>query len=151
MTRLNAESRFWTKVNKDGPASDYAPYLGPCWLWTGAQRGKGYGAFKVDRRMVRAHRFAYELLVGPIAEGLDLDHLCRVRHCVRPSHMEPVTPQVNILRGVGTSALNAKKTHCPLGHPYDATNTYHDPRGKRYCRACWRARDRRQARKQIAV
>lgn len=88
-----------------------------CWLWTGAVR-EGYGAFKdpVTKRTKVAHRGVYELLVGPITEKT-LDHLCRVRSCVNPDHLEPVSYQENILRGEGASAVNARKTHCVQGHP----------------------------------
>lgn len=132
------EERFWAKVVRD-PETD-------CWLWT-ASTDNGYGRFWVAGRLVLAHRFAYELLVGPIPEGLELDHLCRVRHCVNPAHMEPVTQRVNILRGVGFSAKNAAKTHCKRGHALDEANTYRRGDGKRHCRACNARRDReRQAR-----
>ena len=88
-----------------------------------------------------AHRFAYELLVGPIPEGLTLDHVkargCTSTLCVNPAHLEPVTNEVNILRGIGFPALNAGKSTCPKGHPYSEGNTYlwH---GSRYCRICQR-------------
>lgn len=74
---------------------------GECWEWTGVTTGDGYGRFHLDDRMVVAHRAAYELLVGPVPPDLDLDHLCRNRRCVRPSHMEPVTRSVNLGRGLG--------------------------------------------------
>lgn len=135
-------SRFWSKVDKDGPVPAARPDLGPCWLWTAAQTGGGYGYFRVNGRSVRAHRFAYELLVGPVPVGLELDHLCRVLACINPDHMEPVTHQVNILRGIGEVARNARKTCCPQGHPYDAENTYWSRRGGRHCRACGRVRSR---------
>ena len=122
--------RFWAKADKSGE----------CWLWTASRTKKGYGQFKAEH-MVYAHRFAYELLVGPIPDGLTIDHLCRVRHCVNPDHMEPVSNRVNVLRGDAVSALNVQKTHCPQGHPYDEANTrlY---RGSRYCRTCKRASNR---------
>ncbi len=82
--------RFWAKVDRSGE----------CWLWTGNVYRDGYGQFYVERRQVRAHRWAYESEVGPIPEGLVLDHLCRVRLCVRPSHLEPVTNRENLLRGI---------------------------------------------------
>lgn len=79
--------RFWAKVNKTGD----------CWLWTG-WRTNGYGRFTTNGKNWRAHRFAFEEMRGPIPEGLQLDHLCRVRHCVNPDHLEPVTRQQNMLR-----------------------------------------------------
>ena len=86
--------------------------------------------------MVAAHRFSYEERVGPIPEGLELDHLCRVRHCVNPAHLEPVTTRENVLRSRGNPfTVNALKTHCVNGHPFDEANTYYF--GKwRQCRAC---------------
>lgn len=95
--------------------------------------------------MALAHRFAYEDIVGPILEGLTIDHLCRVRHCVNPAHLEPVTHLENVRRGNG--GLNQlAKTHCPKGHPYDEENTYRLPSrpSGRYCRACRRERNRAQ-------
>lgn len=69
-----------------------------CWLWTGYVAAGGYGEFHLAGRTRKAHRVAYELLVGPVPEGLDLDHLCRVRRCVNPEHLEPVTRQENLRR-----------------------------------------------------
>jgi hypothetical protein len=109
---------------------------GECWLWTASQRGNGYGQFTVNGKGVSAHRFAYELMIGPIPEGLDLDHLCRARACVNPAHLEPVTNAENILRGTCPPAINARKTHCPRGHEYTPENTYVNPAGGRECRAC---------------
>ena len=103
---------------------------------------EGYGQFWDGTRLVRAHRFAYEQIVGPIPDGLQLDHLCRVRSCVNPAHLEPVTCQVNLLRGTGASARNAIKTHCPQGHAYGDFNTYIRPEGWRRCRECHRAEER---------
>ena len=89
------------------------------------------------------HRFVYERLVGKIPEGLQIDHLCRVRHCANPAHMEAVTQRENILRGMSPAAENARKTHCPQGHPYEGENlfTYNQGRFRR-CRACDRERGR---------
>ncbi len=135
--------RFWKHVNKDGPLPDFAPHLGKCWLWLGSKSDRGYGLIQGDseRRLVGAHRASYELAGGKIPDGLDIDHLCRVRHCVNPAHLEPVTRQVNARRGaVGM------KTACVHGHPYDEANTrmYH---GVRVCRACNQLRhiERRRA------
>lgn len=93
------------------------------------------------RRVVRAHRLVYELLVGPIPDGLQLDHLCRNRGCVRPDHLEPVTRRTNILRGTGPSAIHARKTQCPHGHPYDRTVTRRGTTERR-CSTCENARGR---------
>ena len=94
------------------------------------------------RRMAPAHRATYETHVGPVPEGLELDHLCFNPWCVNPAHLEPVTSRVNTLRGVGPSARNAQRTHCVHGHPFDVTNTYLTPYGARRCRACIAARQR---------
>lgn len=117
--------RFWAKVRKTPE----------CWWWTGSVGGGGYGRFYRGGGKEAAHRWAYRHEVGPIPEGLTLDHLCRNRPCVRPSHLEPVSLRENILRGEGAGVFNSRKTHCPQGHPYDEANTRWY-RGGRYCRAC---------------
>lgn len=126
--------RFWSKVDRRD--SD------ECWLWTAcitkpSKYGSGgYGLFYMGKdakpRLATAHRVAYEWLVGPIPAGLQLDHLCRVRHCVNPAHLEPVTARVNLLRGETRAAANAVKTHCPQGHEYDGFNI----NGARICHRC---------------
>jgi hypothetical protein len=134
-TNKTPEERFWSRVQRtDG-----------CWLWTGAPSNRGYGQLSVERKTVGAHRFAYELMVGPIPQGLELDHLCGVRLCVNPAHLEPVDHRTNLLRGSGFAATNAQKTHCPHGHEYTPENTYHNPNpnGGRMCRTCKRAHDAR--------
>lgn len=103
-----------------------------CIEFTGGTDDKGYGQMKRDGRDCRAHRVAYEWLVGPIPDGLQLDHLCMVRACVNPAHLEPVTNEENQRRAA------AYKTECPQGHPYDEVNTYVRPDGARRCRACRR-------------
>lgn len=139
---LPPEQRFWPKVNKNGLVPEYRPDLGPCWEWLAARAsisvgGVGYGRFDAgEGRSRQAHRYAYETLVGPIPEGLQLDHLCRNTLCVNPSHLEPVTPRVNYRRGFGVSGRNARKTHCPQGHAYDGANTIQTRDGGRQCRLC---------------
>jgi len=133
------EERFWNKV---GPHSD--PSL--CWIWLAGFRqshGLKYGVFGISRgRGIYAHRFVYELLVGPIPKGMTIDHVkargCTNTLCVNPAHLEIVTRRENILRGTGISAINARKTHCKRGHPFNKTNTYNPPNGGRKCRACKR-------------
>lgn len=131
--------RYWAKVNRKGPVPDGRPDLGPCWLWTSPLNHNGYGQFHAGKRMRRAHHISFELAGGVIPRGLGLDHLCSVRHCVRPSHLEAVPQRENNLRGpTNFAALNAAKTHCPQGHPYDAENTYVTPSGTRQCKECGR-------------
>lgn len=112
-----------------------------CWLWTGAaaggRGGDPYGVFWVPDTMTYAHRTAYEQFVGPIPEGLQIDHLCSVRLCVKPTHLEPVTAEENTRRAIERSG---RLTHCPHGHPYDDVNTYVAPNGSRNCRECARRR-----------
>ena len=116
-----------------------------CWEWTASlshtragpcypqlSRREAPGVY----RMHKAYRVIYEWLVGPIPEGLVLDHLCGNTRCVRPDHLEPVTHRVNILRGDSASARHARQTHCKRGHEFTHGNTYVDTRGARRCRAC---------------
>jgi hypothetical protein len=117
-------------------------YTPDCWEWTGMLCEHGYGVFHLGAARVRAHRWVYELLAGPIPAGLVMDHLCRNRKCVRPSHLEPVTDRENILRGVGPSAVNAAKVRCPKGHEYTARPTGTPDRTWRFCRVCHRERSR---------
>ena len=107
-----------------------------CWEWMGYRTPKGYGGVAIKNKTHRAHRVVYELLVGPIPVGLDLDHICRNRGCVRPDHLEPVTCKENLMRGLTHAALNAAKTHCPHGHLYDEKNTILKKSGTRLCREC---------------
>ena len=106
-----------------------------CWEWVAYRHPDGYGQVRWAGHKQQSHRVVYQLLVGPILEET-LDHLCRVRHCVNPAHLEQVSNRVNTLRGETIPALNAAKTHCPQGHQYNAENTYTDPHGQRYCRTC---------------
>lgn len=124
--------RFWPRV-------DVGAVTG-CWLWQGNIDTKGYGRFGHEGRSCYAHRVAYELLVGDIPEGLVLDHLCRVTACVNPAHLEPVTRVENIMRGEGYCATNARKSHCPQGHPLEGDNLMSglDYRRCRTCRNIYR-------------
>lgn len=131
--KRSSAGRFWAKVEKtDG-----------CWLWTGATNRAGYGEFQDGVQQMLAHRLIYEWVVGPISRGLVLDHLCREPRCVNPSHLEAVSDRENILRGIGATALNARKTNCVRGHPLDEENTYLRAKdGSRHCRTCHREAER---------
>lgn len=107
-----------------------------CWLWMRACSKAGYGEFGVGPKVVRAHRWRYEYEFGPVPSGLHLDHLCRVRCCVNPQHLEPVTCRENVLRGAGPAAKQVKQTHCLNGHELTDDNTYSVPRTKRRSRQC---------------
>ncbi len=108
-----------------------------CWLWTAGTGRGGYARLLgSDGKTKYAHRVAYMLLRGAIPHGLFLDHLCRVRCCVNPDHLEPVTCAENIRRGE-TGRLQAVRTHCPQGHEYTDANIYRHA-GQRHCRECRR-------------
>jgi hypothetical protein len=132
-----------TPQERFGAAIEKLPDVPGCWLWTKALSTSGYGVFApVRTRTVYAHRYSYELHRGPIPRGLVLDHLCRVPSCVNPHHLEAVTDRVNILRGTGYSARNARRTRCPKGHPLDGvTRRQHGKqKSQRYCLRCNRER-----------
>jgi hypothetical protein len=136
--RLPAIDAFWSHVDKD-PAG--------CWEWTACLDHAGYGkANRIAQVGVtqKAHRISYTLLVGPIPDGLELDHLCLNRKCVRPSHLEPVTHAENHRRRV------AAKTHCDRGHRYNDANTYYRANGTRQCRVCARDDMRRKRASEMA-
>jgi hypothetical protein len=111
---------------------------GGCWRWTGAHIPQGYGHFKAaGHSSRRVHRVSYEVFVGPIPDGLQLDHLCGIRDCINPEHLEVVTPAENVARWARAI------THCPQGHPFTAENSYHGKNGEGYrsrqCRICKKA------------
>lgn len=114
-----------------------------CWLWTSTIDKSGYARISTGsmydgtRTIAYAHRWAYEHFVGPIPTGLHIDHLCRVRHCVNPEHLEPVTCRENLRRGY----WGALKTHCPVGHPYSGNNLVLKRDGSRRCRECHRLQE----------
>jgi hypothetical protein len=110
-----------------------------CWVWTGMLNGRGYGLVKHLGRRLMVHRVAYELMVTEIPDGLFLDHLCRVRACANPYHLDPVTNATNLLRGEGFGARNSRKTKCANGHPLVGANLLVSG-GQRICRTCKRAR-----------
>lgn len=125
-------TRFWEKVDKQPDG---------CWLWLGAKDESGYGTFRLGGNgvcQVQAHRLSYEMLVGRIQPGLVLDHLCRVRACIRPSHLEPVARGENSKRGASFNWA----VGCKRGHPWTEESTYRAPNGRRTCRICHRDRNR---------
>ena len=128
MAKATALERWWAKVE----------ITTSCWLWKGAiSSGSGYGNFWVDGKYRNAHAVGYELLVGPIPNGLEIDHLCRVRRCVNPAHLEPVTHAVNMHRGESLSGINSRKTHCKRGHLLQGQNLYViKGREGRQCKEC---------------
>lgn len=132
---MSLPERFWSKVRKTEG----------CWLWTAGKYSNGYGQFSIGDQKALAHRLSYEQANGKIPKDLQIDHLCRVRHCVNPSHLELVTSRENTMRGENFSATNARKTHCPQGHEYSVENTRRDNKNRRYCKACGRIRDKVRA------
>ncbi|RCG27221.1 HNH endonuclease [Sphaerisporangium album] len=140
-----------------------------CWRWTGSKARGGYGQLWIAAKKGwrKAHQVTYELLIGPIPDGLELDHLCHTRDrdcpggtncrhrcCVNPTHLEPVTHAENLRRGGGVeraAELRRAITHCPQNHPYDEVNTHRNPSGSRVCRTCKREAMRRvRARKKAS-
>ncbi len=119
-----------------------------CWLWIGGLDRKGYGVTYWKGRSQKVHRVVYEELAGQIPHGLQLDHLCRVRNCVNPAHLEPVTLAENVRRG-NSGLQNRTKTHCPRGHEYTPDNTYLCAQGKRSCKACRETEERKQRRREL--
>lgn len=114
-----------------------------CWLWTGKLNPDGYGRVLLPKELgytlVRTHRYTYETFVGPIPPGLVIDHLCRVRHCCNPDHLEAVTQRVNVLRGESPMAKFARATHCVHGHEFTPENTGRQSGDRgRLCRTCKR-------------
>lgn len=111
-----------------------------CWEWKNA---KIYGYFRLNGKKTVCHKISYQLFIGPIPQGLELDHLCRNMKCCNPEHLEAVTHKENVLRGIGPTAINAQKTHCDNGHEYTPENTFIRPKsGNRDCRICMLSRSR---------
>jgi hypothetical protein len=124
--------RVWDKLQP-------CPMSG-CWTWTGCTMPAGHGQLTIvverAKRRVLAHRFVWGLARGPVADGLELDHLCRNAACCNPAHLEAVTHRVNVRRGDGWAGRHARAVACPHGHAYDEKNTYVDKAGRRKCRRC---------------
>lgn len=131
-SKLSTVDRFLLYVHKTGD----------CWNWTGGKNQKGYGLFWNPPLRQGAHRVAYQLFNGPIPDGLEIDHLCRNRGCVNPAHLEAVDHRTNVLRSPDhVGKREARKTHCPRGHEYDATRKGKRPGStRRACTKCERAR-----------
>lgn len=113
-----------------------------CWLWKGKHRKpRQYPAFKIDGKHIQVHRWTYEHFVGPVPEGLLVDHLCNNNNCLNPWHLEPKTSLANTMRGSTPARRNAERTHCIHGHPFDEANTryrksYTSERLHRWCATC---------------
>jgi hypothetical protein len=122
-------AQFWARVDKRGD----------CWIFDTVSRAEGYGSFSLKSKQIGAHRFAYIITHGSIPKGAHIDHLCRVRACVNPDHLQAVSQKLNMARGQGASAQNALKARCKRGHVFDEANTLLTGEGLyRRCRACKR-------------
>jgi hypothetical protein len=134
MLTAKQSERFWAKVRVNRETG--------CWEWTASCSGSGYGQYWAGRVKWAAHRLAYTEQIGGIPKGQDLDHLCRVRRCVNPRHLEPVGRQENVRRGMLAVARGgeANKTHCAQGHEFTPANIYERPDGRRDCLLCRRIR-----------
>ena len=130
-----AQKRFWEKVTKTNK----------CWNWNGSKNKHGYGMFVIAGVRYLTHRLSYEFLKGEITNGLVIDHLCRNSGCVNPAHLEVVTTRVNVLRGIGLSAINIRKKVCIKGHPFTENNTkirIRNSKQERVCITCRQAHHR---------
>ena len=138
MAARSIQERFdakWMPVTESG-----------CWIWIGAKAVKGYGHFRIGAKIINAHRVAYELYRGPIPDTLQIDHLCRVRCCVNPWHLEAVSCAENLRRGIGAEVAKARKNRaifCVNGHKYVEDNSYQNTLGYRECKICRVLRKRR--------
>ena len=139
-------ARFWSKVERGSDAE--------CWLWRGTLV-EGYGQFRVGGKRVGAHRYAYELLVGEIPPGLQLDHVrawgCVNRNCVNPAHLEPVDMVENVMRSDAPPAINARKNLCIRGHEFDKVTVRKDGRTRRRCSVCHRMKTNESKRRRRAA
>ena len=142
--------RFWAKVDKNGPACKSGRAFGRCWIWTGASNPI-YGKFTVDGKLRSAHVVAYELSGRKLRHENVVRHRCDTPLCVRFSHLVQGTTQQNVLESRSLFAEEARRTHCPFGHPLSGENvlTAEIARGKRGCRICHNARRRTEAYRRI--
>lgn len=148
---LSDIERFWFSIEKTDD----------CWYWTGALT-KGYAVIILsDGSRVYAHRLAYEVQVGPIPEGMEIDHLCHTtecqagelcphRRCVRGDHLAPANHYDNMMRGTGFAPMNAAKTHCPHGHPYSGNNLLITKSKTGFARRCRTCKDAARLRSRVA-
>ena len=143
---LTPEKRFFSHILEVSPG---------CWQWDSPGLN-GYGRLHANGSRQMAHRWSYEHFIGPIPRGFQVDHRChnedptcaggtscQHRRCVNPAHLELATQRENVLRGKGPSAMQARQVHCQRGHSFDEANTIRERGGKRRCRACKRARERK--------
>lgn len=132
--------RCWTcwKASKGNPLERHTVVdeSTGCWEWQGAHTRDGYGMLRIENRAISSHRYSYTTLVGPIPEGLEIDHLCRNRNCCNPEHLEPVTRSENLRRSPLMGRARLSMTHCKRGHPYNEANTRYTTEGHRQCREC---------------
>ena len=126
----------------------------PCWVWKGGTNGTGYGQFRLNGQRVLTHRISYMIRNGVIAKGLEIDHLCRIKLCYNPDHLEAVTHKVNVMRGE-LHKVNGDKTHCRYGHRYDISNTKYQKRKAggfaRHCKQCILNRSLARSKKNITA
>ena len=129
--------RFMDKITKSDSG---------CWIWNGSVADTGYGTFKVSRgKWAHAHRFSYEIHIGPLEDDQHLDHICRVLRCCNPDHLEPVAPRTNFLRGIHPNALAVRFNRCKRGHDISDAYVIHRSNGRvsRQCRMCRKNRENR--------
>lgn len=141
MSPINSRKATW--LGFDAYDVEDHDYKTACWIYHKKPARRGYRQMWMeDGRQIPAHRAFYEHHVGLIPDGLQIDHLCGITSCVNPTHLEPVTARENNRRSRSPSALNALKTHCKRGHPFDEANTYRASNGQRVCRKCMAAHQR---------
>ena len=144
MAPQSKRSNIWEKIE----------ITDSCWLWHGCFNSSGYGQCTYEGKDHRVHRLIYQWMIGPIPDGKQLDHLCRVRCCVNPFHLEVVTLKENVLRGIGITAKNAVKTHCINGHKFNNENTYLAKRKRgiqRECKKCRKLQKEKLKTQQLSV